>query len=530
MRAGFEIRGRGPSAARAAAALFALACAAQLSCNNSIPDLRPPPFGPDVSNPQPARFFFPTGLAVAPSGHLLVVNANFDHAFAGGTVLALDPAFVSQFFGYYDSTLPLPDPATCVPDFGNAGDPCPKPISNAQLQPHFTGAAMIGSYGGPLAVFADATGRVRAFTASRDGNAVDAVQVAPDGSLSCNGGGPGDVDCRRGAFDTYGAACGGSNCPAGSATLQLEGPYGLAVGTAQVPGSTAPAPDVLFVASLVPHIDSVNAQLNNLILTRAPFAALSLDGPTLSLFYAANASDEFTAGGVGAGPVVFDAARRRLVAAGCYQRFPSSNGSAFSSAKCPSYSSTNLLRFIGVDQGANASVQVVDLNSLVRSIETNGLALGGIDPADPTKTPRKLYATVRGPDLLLELDLTSDPTAPVQVARATPLPVSPGGLTVIARPASLGGADIVAVAAETSGTITVVDTASGQVVANLEGLGNLPYTLTQLSGPQYPPGPATDPRAHVAAALFDNCRVALVDVPLARPWQSAVRASLGSCP
>lgn len=534
MRAGTEIRGRGPRAARAAAALSALACAALLSCNTAVPDLRPPPFGPDTSNPQPSRFFFPTGLATAPSGHLLVVNGNFDHAFDGGTLLSLDPAWLSQFLGYYDSSRPLPDPATCVPDFTNPGDPCTKPLTNAQLR--FAGAAMIGSYGGPLAVYADAAGRVRAFTASRDGNRIHSVQVAADGSLSCNGGGAGDVDCRGGSFDTAGAACGPSNCPAGSASLGLEGPYGLAVGTAQVPGGTTPPPNVLFVLSLVPHIDSANAQLNNALLIRSPFAALALDGappsspPGLSLFYGANASDEFTASGVGAGPVVFDPVRRRLIAAGCFQRFATGNGATYSSGKCPAYSSSNLLRFISVDEGPNAAIRVIDMNGLVRSVETNGLALGGIDPADPASVPRKLYATVRGPDLLVELALTSDPIAPVQVSRATALPVSPGGLVVIRRPASLGGADIVAVAAESSGTVTVVDTGSGQVVANLEGLGNLPYTLAQLAGPQYPPGPSTDPRAHLAAALFDNCRIALIDVPLARPWQSAVRASLGSCP
>ncbi len=166
----------------------------------------------------------------------------------------------------------------------------------------------------------------------------------------------------------------------------------------------------------------------------------------------------------------------------------------------------------------------------MRSTETNGIALGGIDPADPAQVPRKLYATLRAPDLLVELNLTSNPGAPVQVARTTPLPISPGGLAVIQRPASLGGADIVAIAAQTSGTVSVFDTASGQVVANLENLGTAPYTVVQLPSSAFPPAPAADPRAHMAVALFDNCRVALFDVPLARPSQSAVRALLGSCP
>jgi hypothetical protein len=539
MRAGTEIRGSKQHAAAATAtALLALALAGALSCGNSVPDLKPPPFGPDPARPQAARFFFPTGLAAAPSGHLLVVNGNFDHAFEGGTILSIDPAYLAQFLGYYDSSRALPDPTTCVPDFANPGDPCSKSVSNAQLvqAKAFVGAAMIGSYGGPLVTSTDAAGRVRAFTGSRDTNEVDAVQVAADGSLSCNGGGPADVDCRAGAFDTFNAPCPPGACPGTAPTLLLEGPYGLALGTAQVPGSTVPPRSVLFVTSLVPHIDQVNTALNNALVTRAPFAALSLEAspppaqPSLSLFYGANASDSATASGIGSSSLVFDPARRRLVLAGCYQRFSGSNGSVPSSGKCSSLIGLNLLRFVSVDEGANANVQVVDMNALVRSIETNGIALGGIDPADPAQVPRKLYATLRGPDLLVELDLTSNPGAPVRVARTTPLPISPGGLAVIKRPASLGGADIVAIAAQTSGTVTVFDTGSGQVVANLQNLGTAPYTVMQLPSSAFPAAPAADPRAHMAVALFDNCRVALFDVPLARPWQSAVRVSLGSCP
>src|ERR1700716_4116431 len=170
MRAGTEIRGsRQDAAAPPATPLRAPARPGAPSCANSIPDLRPPPFGPDPARPQAARFFFPTGMAATPAGNLLVVNGNFDHAFEGGTILSLDPAYLAQFLGYYDSSHPLPDPATCVPDFANPADPCRKPVSNAQLvqAKAFVGAAMIGSYGGPLLTYTDAAGRVRAFTGSR---------------------------------------------------------------------------------------------------------------------------------------------------------------------------------------------------------------------------------------------------------------------------------------------------------------------------------------------------------------------------
>src|ERR1700737_1121360 len=134
MQAGTEIRGSKQDAAGAiAATLLALALAGALSCSNSIPDVRPPPFGPDPAQPQPARFFFPTGLGATPSGNLLVVNGNFDHAFEGGTILSIDPAYLAKFLGYYDSSLPLPNPTTCVPNFNDPRDACPKPVSNAQL-------------------------------------------------------------------------------------------------------------------------------------------------------------------------------------------------------------------------------------------------------------------------------------------------------------------------------------------------------------------------------------------------------------
>src|SRR5258708_39104383 len=185
MKAGTEIRGSKRDAAGAiAATLLAIASAAALSCSNSIPDVRPPPFGPDPQQPQAARFFFPTGLGTAPAGNLLVVNGNFDHAFEGGPMLSVRSHYLTQFLGYYDSSRPLPDPVTCVPDFNNPGDPCPKPVSNAQLVAAraFAGAAMIGSYGGPPVTHTGAAGPLRAFTRSPGPHPGRSGPVAPGGS------------------------------------------------------------------------------------------------------------------------------------------------------------------------------------------------------------------------------------------------------------------------------------------------------------------------------------------------------------
>jgi hypothetical protein len=504
-----------PALAAAGAALF---FAGALSCN-STPDRRPPPFGPDVDRPQAARLFFPTGMkAYKPSGHLLVVNGNFDHAFDGGTIVSFDTFKDFQpYFSYYDSNRGLP--ATQL-----------VPV----ITPLVKGVAMVGNYGGPLELYADPTGRVRAFTASRDGNAVHSVQLdAASGLLSCSGGGPSDIDCRSGIFDTLGTVCPAGLCPPGSGTLSLEGPYGLAIGNAALPGSTTPPGNVLFVSALIPHVDAI---LNNTIYTRALVAAVTLDTPVPSLLFAANASSETVANGIGAGPMVFDKARRRLILGGCYSRSPSSNGSAMSSYKCYSTSS-NLLRFVSVDEGPDANVQVIDIAATLRSLETAGLALGAVDPNDPSQTPGRLYVAARNPDLLIELALPSNPGQLATVLRATALPVAPAGIAVLPRPATPPGTpappDLLAVAAESSGNVTIYDTGSGQVVANLEGLGTLPYTLAVL-----PPQPAdtaaganlADPRAHVAVSVFDGCAIALIDVPYQRPWKSALRAILGRCP
>jgi len=62
----------------------ALLCASLLcACGiRAAPTLLPPPFGPDPDKPEAARFFFPTGIAIDPSGSWLVVsNSNADRLY-----------------------------------------------------------------------------------------------------------------------------------------------------------------------------------------------------------------------------------------------------------------------------------------------------------------------------------------------------------------------------------------------------------------------------------------------------------------
>src|SRR3954465_3552926 len=88
---------------------LALLAALTAACNTSPHHLLPPPFGPNGQ--QPTRLFFPTGLAVAPDGTLLVANGNFDHAFDAGTVVSIKKSYLDDLFlAGRDCDKAAPDP------------------------------------------------------------------------------------------------------------------------------------------------------------------------------------------------------------------------------------------------------------------------------------------------------------------------------------------------------------------------------------------------------------------------------------
>src|SRR5918912_2946547 len=90
---------------------FAALCATLL-CACSFPGpptLFPPPFGPNQANPEPARFFFPTGIAVAPPcapnsatcsppQWLIVSNSNADRQYDNGAMYSLRLADLLPLF------------------------------------------------------------------------------------------------------------------------------------------------------------------------------------------------------------------------------------------------------------------------------------------------------------------------------------------------------------------------------------------------------------------------------------------------
>ena len=99
------------------------------------------------------------------------------------------------------------------------------------------------------------------------------------------------------------------------------------------------------------------------------------------------------------------------------------------------------------------------------------------------------------------------------------MPVSPAEMLLISRP---GMPDLIAVAAEKLGGVAIYDTGVNQVVAQVERLGDSPFTLKLISQD------ATS--ARIAATVFNSCSVALIEVPLDAPWTAAVRGRVGKCP
>ena len=493
------------------AAALALGVAALAACS-APPELLPPPFGPDVSDPRPARLFFPTGIAAAPSGHLLVVNGNFNHEFDSGTLIALDPAWIAGVFADPKNVFDASNPTVniAIPADAASSDPAKKTA--------FTGVTLIGNYGGPLTIDARPAAPggpvvVRAYTGSRDTSKLNGVLLdAATGKLSCMyRKGPASIDCRAGILDT-------------KAAYALEGPYSIVRGAARLPGASGDQ-DVLFVSALIPSIAAVS---NNVLFTRAPLAALLPYDPAdtaataPSTYYVADASNSAIAGGIGAGPVVFDGPRRQLILGGCFTRYPAGSVGEASSGKCGGTRTTNLLRFMGVDEGPNANVQVVDIAPDIRSTDTTDLALGNVDPV--TGFSRTLYVATRSPDLLAEIDLPSDPRQLVSVRRATPMPIAPAQVLLLKRPAGIPGPDLVLVTSEQSGTVAVYDATASQVVAQVERLGSAPFALVQLADS------LDGTKAQVALSIFGDCRVALIDIDYRRPWQARLRGRLGSCP
>ena len=467
------------AAAVSLAALFAVSC-------GTPPEFLPPPFGP--SGRGPTRLFFPTGLAALPDGSLVVANGNFNHAYDGGSLVTLRRSYLDAFFAKKLECQKVAPPEVALHFTAN---PCDDDVST-HPDDVFGGAVVIGNYAGPVAL--NDSGTV-AFTGSRDTGTLNAVTVNPDLSLTCAPhAGVSATDCRKGI---------------NLATSGVLGPFSIVAGDSITPGS-APR-RVLYVSSMTPRIDGV---IGGTLYTSGVVAALDMADPTQVLFTLLTDA-RYTVGGTGVGPMIFDPARRELLMSGCFQRFPGTGAGEPGTGRCGT--ANNFLRFVDVDARESANARLFDLYGDVLSIETTALLLTDPDPV--TQIPATLWASMRNPDLLVQVELPPQPSVAPRVRRVVPLPVAPADIVRIPRP---GGADLLAIVAEKVGALVLYDTGSQQLIGQIENLGSSPFSARLLG--------STATTAQLAVSVFKGCKVALVEVPLAAPWKSSLRGRIGTCP
>jgi len=463
------------------AILLAAAC-------GTPPEFLPPPFGP--IGPSPTRLFFPTGIARLPDGSLLVVNSNGNHAYDGGSVVSMKKSYLDAFFAKQLQCQTVVPPEF---SFQSAPNPCDDDVGTHPGDV-FGGVVVIGNYGGPLALNDDAT---LAVTGSRDTARLNAVSIAPDLTLSCApNAGVSSTDCRKGIVDLTASG--------------VVGPYAIVAGDSLTPGQ--PPSRVFYVASASPRIDSISS---GTLFTSAVVAALDMADPSQMLFSMLSAPSIYVAAGSAVGPMLFDPSRRELVMSGCFQRFTSGGAGEPGTSRCGGIAN-NWLRFLDVDAQGSANVQLFDLYGDVLSIETTALAFADPDPV--TLMPATLWATMRNPDVLVQVDLPPQPSVPPRIRQVVSLPISPADILRLPRP---GRPDLLAIVSEKLGAIVFYDTGLGQVVGQLENLGDSPFALQLLS--------SDGVTARFAATVFRSCRIALIEVPLDAPWQAALRGRAGVC-
>ena len=467
-------------AKRSAVGALSLAALLALSCGTP-PEFLPPPFGPEGAGP--TRLFFPTGLAVLPDGSLLVANGNFNHAYDGGSLVSIRKSYLDAFFAKKLECRKVPPPELA---FHFTSTPCDDDVS---LHPAdvFGGAVIIGNYAGPVAL--NDSGTV-AFTGSRDTSTLNAVTVNPDLTLSCAPhAGVSATDCRTG-IDLRGSG--------------ILGPYSIVAGDSS-------AGRVLYVSSMTPRVDQLSP-----LLTSGLVVTLDMADPTQALFtmFAGTAFDRTIGSAVG--PMIFDPTRRELLTSGCFQRFGGTGAAEPGTGRCSGISN-NFLRILDVDSKEAGIAQLYDLYGDVLSIETTALLLADPDPV--TQVPATLWATMRNPDLLVQVELPPQPSVAPRVRRVVPLPLSPSDIVRIPRP---GGADLLGIVAEKIGALAFYDTGTQQIVGQLENLGDSPFTARLLG--------LSATTAQLAVSVFKGCKIALVEVPLDAPWKASLRGRAGTCP
>jgi hypothetical protein len=475
------------------------ALCASLLCACSFPappTLLPPPFGPRPENPEAARLFFPTGIAIDSTGTWVVVtNSNTDRLYDAGATYSLRASeLIRHFPAPTDSPAPeLAFPASAV-----------------------VGKVITGNYTGPLVLGGDCaggTGQCTAYAGSRDTNRLNAVALdTATGALTCRTGN--DPDCR-GGIDLNQAA-------------SVEGPFGVVVAKVHPPGREVATGDVdaIVVNSLVSHIDSTQS---GTLFTSSHLAVFDQNDLS-TLLFGATVTDRINGTGIGGGPIVFDDRAREVIVGGCYTRFGSASaGGEPSTFKCGTFANgANLLRFLPLDAGASAVTRLYDIGPQIRSVDTTALALG---PVEVPSGGRRLYVATRLPDTVARLALSPDPAFAPVIEWVSTISTQPATIVLLQRPAGTTGPDLLAVAglatyetSTTNGKLVIVDATTGAVLGQVDGLGDSPFGIAQ-----FPPA-VGETSARLAVTMFGSCGISLVEVPFDAPSLAKLAARIGSCP
>jgi hypothetical protein len=444
------------------------------ACTNGASGLAPP--GTQGSD---ARLFFPTALATDDGGNnLYIANSNFDLAFNAGTLVQIP----TSAFDSDSVDVPFPGPP---------GKTIPFSIGT------------LDSFAGNM-TFSTLNGANRLYVTTRQRPTVSIAPVQPNGSLGCA-----QSDCRLNAvvLDTF------------------QDPFALAKAQLPLPSSPATTSPVLLVSALGQLPTNANGVGENTAVAVIPEPAnlpdtgVSSNPPFSSVAYTVNL------GVPGSNSIAVGPASEILVG-GCFLLVQGgSQVPCVGNPDKPEFYRTNILRVFDGNAGLAAQVFQRPLGPLLGT-STSGTAQTrdiAVSPAAPV-----LYVATATPNALLVTALPGPGTTTTPTSLGTiPLSNAPGRIHVLSR-APLS--DLVAVTATESNSLLIVDPSSGNVVSQIQPVGNGPFGLASIRKAALSQIVGGGEGNRIFVSLFNGCGVAAVDVPDAAPERAALVSTVGACP
>lgn len=422
--------------------------------------------------PPSKSLYSPTGIVYAPGpgsteGYLYVTSSNFDSRYDYGSLTAIN---LSKL--------------TSLPAFGTL-----RPAGDENQIAHIfdlglgeDAQVLVTSFAGEM-VGLPLGSSLRLFTPSRAENNFLHVVDAVGDTLSCHFPGPSAHDCS-------------ANEPSTTALLNVgEGkpraPQPFGVGLWQSP--TDPSQSELWVTSLIGADSPVGSNKDIETFT----VRLDPQNPTTdpAAFITADNFINLTNGATNSVAV----GTRYAYLTG---RFLSPRG--------------YLLRL--VDRRGLVPIINPSLEAIFSAGETRGIALD----TDAQGRDRRLYMATRSPDTLLVVDVLNpeSDTPAITLVHAVPLPVGATEVKLIKRP-GVGRGNLVAIASDVSGVLSIYDDEIGQLVAQVSNVGAQPFGIdVQMEN--------GGTGARLFVTTFDDGRVEVLDMPsLDAPQDVYVVARLG---